>query len=341
MLSSTRNRRLLGGLTTAGLAVALTACSSADADTSDAGANETTSIDFQLDWVKNNQFAGFFEADAEGYYADENLEVEFLDGGDVGSTAAVIAGGAAEIGIVSNMARLVDAIDTGADLVVVGALYQTSPAGLMTLPDLELTGIEDLTGLRIGTDEAGSADIDTLFTVNGLEPDWETVRVGWDAAPLFEDQIDAYYAYVTSQPVTYELEGVDVNTITFADLGYDDYAGLIVTTREFLDENRDAVEGFMSASVLGWDDAIADPEAAIELTLSEYGADLGLDATAELAALEAMIPLTQNETTDASGIFALDTDRIAGPVYETLTASGRTDLPDVAETFDTSVLDAD
>lgn len=316
------------------IAIALAGCASSADDAS----ADTTSISFQLDWVKNNQFAGFFEADANGYYAENGLAVDFLDGGDVASTAAVIAGGGADIGIVSNMARFVDAVNTGADLVVVGALYQTSPAGLMTLPDREITDIDDLTGLRIGTDEAGAADIDTLFTVNGLTPDWEDVRVGYDAAPLFEGQIDAYYAYLTSQPVSYELEGVDVGTVSFADLGYDDYAGLIVTTREFLDEHRDAVVGFVRASQQGWDDALADPEAAVDLTLADYGADLGLDATSELAAFEALVPFVQNDVTASRGLFALDLDRVAGSIYDTLAASGRTDLPDVATAFDDTVV---
>jgi ABC-type nitrate/sulfonate/bicarbonate transport system substrate-binding protein len=316
------------------LALIATGCSGGDS----AGGAGTTEINFQLDWVKNNQFAGFFEADSEGYYADEDLSVKFLDGGDVSSTAAVIAGGGADIGIVSNMARFADAVGTGSDLVVVGALYQTSPAGFMTLPDRTIDDMSDVTGLRIGTDESGSADIRTLFTVNGLEPDWQDVRVGYDAAPLFEGQIDAYYAYLTSQPVSYEMQGTDVNTVSFAELGYDDYAGLIVTTREFLDDNRDAVVGFVRASQEGWADAIADPEAAVELTLSEYGADLGLDEAGEQAAFAAALPFMQSDVTESEGLFALDMDRISGSIYDTLTASGRTDLPDVETAFDPTVV---
>ncbi|GAA1707465.1 ABC transporter substrate-binding protein [Microbacterium sediminicola] len=335
-----RSTRLAAALAVPALILTAAGCSSSGDSTPDETTAAVTDITFQLDWVKNNQFAGFFVADADGYYADENLSVDFLDGGDVASTAAVIAGGGADMGIVSNMARFADAVATGADLVVVGALYQTSPAGLMTLPDLTISSIDDLEGLRIGTDEAGSADIDTLFTVNGLEPNWEDVRVGWDAAPLFEDQIDAYYAYLTSQPVSYELEGTDVNTVSFADLGYDDYAGLIVTTREFLDANPEAVAGFMTASQAGWDAAIADPEAAISLTLSEYGADLGLDEASELAAFDAAIPFIQSDYTDANGLFAIDLDRISGSIYDTLTASGRTDLPDVDTAFDATIVTA-
>ncbi|MFD1715501.1 ABC transporter substrate-binding protein [Amnibacterium flavum] len=316
--------------------LALSACSSGDAG--GGAASDTTPISFQLDWVKDSEFGGFFEADEKGYFADEGLDVEFLDGGDVSSTAAVIAGGAAQIGIVSNLSRLIDAIDTGADLVAVGALYQTSPAGLMTLPDLDVTSVDDLKGLRIGTDESGTADIDTLFRVNGEEPDYEDVRVGYDAAPLFDDQIDAYYAYVTNQPIPYELQGIDVNTVTFADLGFESYAGLIVTTREFLDSNRDAVEGFVRAASKGWSETIDDPSATAELTIGSYGADLGLDEDSEVASLTAITELVQSDYTKSNGLFAMDPERIAGPMYDALTASGREDLPDPADIFDTTIV---
>ena len=321
------------------LALAATACGSdSDNAASDNSTSETTNIAFQLDWVKNSEFGGMFVADDAGYYAEEGLDVEFLSGGDVTSTAAVIAGGAAQIGIVSNMARLADAIGTGADLVAVGAVYQVSPAGLMTLPDLSIETAADLNGVRIGTDESGSADIDTLFKVNGLEPDYELVRVGFDAAPLFEDQIDAYYAYVTNQPIPYQLQGIDVNTVTFAELGFASYAGLIVTTREFLEGNRDAVVGFIRATQRGWADTITNTGATSDLTIAKYGADLGLDRETSVASLNAIIELIQSDFTNENGLLAMNPELIAGAMYDALTASGRADLPDPATTFDTSIV---
>jgi len=331
-----RSRALAATAAFAAAGLALAGC--AGGDDSSGGDAGTVSISFQLDWVKDAGFAGMFVADAEGYYAEEGLSVDFLDGSDVASTAAVIAGGGAQIGIVSNMARFVDAVDTGADLVIVGALYQQSPAGLMTLPELTISDVKDLVGLRIGTDEAGTADIDTLFAVNGMEPDWQDVRVGYDAAPLFEGQIDAYYAYVTNQPIPYRLDGVDVNTVTFADLGFESYAGLIVTTREYLDQNRDAVAGFMVATQRGWEAALADPAAAAATTMESYGADLGLDEPTQVAGLEAMAELIRSDFTDSHGLLAVDMAAIEGPMSDALIASGRTSLPDFAQHVDDSLL---
>jgi ABC-type nitrate/sulfonate/bicarbonate transport system substrate-binding protein len=318
----------------------LTGCAPSASDNDDAAAPEgATSMKLQLDWVKNAQFSGFFTADAEGYFADEGVDVEFLDGGDVSSTASVIAGGGAQLGIVSNMARLYDANEAGADLVAVGALYQTSPAGIMTTKDRTVASVDDLAGLEIGTDEAGQPDIDALFAVNGLEPDWTPVRVGFDAAPLFAGKIDAYYCYVTNQPVTSGLQGDESNVVTFADLGFQSYAGLIVTTRDYLEEHRDDVKAFLSAAQKGWEQTADDPQAAVDLTLSSYGASLGLDEATEMGTLEAQLPLMRSDYTDEHGMFALDLEAISGPMYDALKATGRTELPEPAEVYETALLE--
>jgi len=325
-------------LVLAASAPVLVGCAGTSDAAGDGSSTATETIDFQLDWVKNQQFAGMFEADDKGYYEDAGLEVNFLDGGDVASTETIIAGGGAQIGISSNMARLADAIDAGADLVAIGAIYQVNPACLMTRPDTTITSAKDLAGLRIGSDESGLNDIKTLFAVNGLDPDFEGVRVGYDAAPLFDNQVDAYYCYSTNQPIPYEQNGTDFNNVMFADLGYESYAGLIVTTRSYLDEHRDAVVAFMKATTEGWNDALEDTSAAVDLVMDNYGADLGLDKDTAVAELDAQKDLMVSDFTDENGLFALDTDEISGGMYDTLKASGRTDLPEVEKAFDTSIV---
>ena len=51
----------------------------------------------QLKWVTQAQFAGYIVADAKGFYADENLDVDILAGGPNVAPEQVIAGGGADI----------------------------------------------------------------------------------------------------------------------------------------------------------------------------------------------------------------------------------------------------
>jgi ABC-type nitrate/sulfonate/bicarbonate transport system substrate-binding protein len=319
--------------------VALVVCGgTVSARASTAGSGGTTTINFQLDWVPDQSYGGYFEADSKGYYAAAGLKVKFLSGGNVASTASVIAGGGSQIGIVSNMARVYDANKSGANLVVVGAVLQTSPAALMTLPSLKITKISDLHGLRIGTDPPGKADINALFAVHHLKPDWKFVPVGYDAAPLFKHVIDAYYVYAYNQPIPYDLKGQHSNVVTFARLGFNTYSGLIVTSKSYLASHRSAVKAFLKATQKGWRAAVADPGGSVQLTLSKYGKNLGLDKKTALAEFKAQLPFVESPYTRAHGLLAMDPSAIKGSMAAALRASGRTDLSSLAVTYKRSLL---
>ena len=64
--------------------LALAACGGG-ADTSPrpgpARAAHRTPVKLQLQWVAQAQFAGYYAAVDQGYYADEGLDVEIVEGG--------------------------------------------------------------------------------------------------------------------------------------------------------------------------------------------------------------------------------------------------------------------
>jgi ABC-type nitrate/sulfonate/bicarbonate transport system substrate-binding protein len=308
------------------------------------GGGGTTSIRYQLDWIKNSQFAGFYIADSEGWYADERLEVDFLPGADVASHEAVVAGGGAEIGTSSFLSRIVDAVNAGSDLVVVGAGLQQSPIGLMSMADNPIQSAQDILGKRIGLQEGSTSEIRLILELNGLDPDnWTEVPVGYNPGPLLDGEVDGYYAYLTSQPLTFEkrglVEGKDFFVVSFQDLGWYQYGMLAITKRSYLEDNRDVVVGFMRATVKGGEQAVADPAQGVQLTMKVYGQDLGLDKETETKQLEAQLPLMQSELTQAKGLYWMDLDLLAGRMYDALRKGGRDTLPEPDSLVDLSVLE--
>ena len=80
-------RAALAAVGTAAL-LALTACGGGGAASppqrrcsAAARAAEPTKIKLQLQWVAQAQFAGYYAADDQGYYTDEGLDVEIVEGG--------------------------------------------------------------------------------------------------------------------------------------------------------------------------------------------------------------------------------------------------------------------
>src|SRR5262245_40049124 len=80
-----------------------------------AASGDLTNVRFQLDWITNAQFAGWYLADDAGDFAEEGLELTLLPGADVASHEAVLAGGGADFGTSSYLSRLVDAVNADAD----------------------------------------------------------------------------------------------------------------------------------------------------------------------------------------------------------------------------------
>ena len=308
------------------------------------GGGGTTSIRYQLDWLKNSEFAGFYLADDKGWYADEGLEVQFLPGADVASHEAVVAGGGAELGNSSFLSRTVDAVNAGSDLVIVGAGFQQSPIGLMSMPDNPIRTAQDILGKRIGLQEGSTSEIQLILKLNGLDPeDWTEVPVGFDPTPLLDGKVDGYYAYLTSQPLVFEAQGMvlgqDFEVVSFQDLGWYQYGMLVITKRDYLESNRDAVVGFVRATAKGWEQAIADPAEGLRLTLDVYGKDLGLDEATEKGQLDAQLPLMQSDLTQQKGLYWMDLDLLSGPMYDALRKGGRDTLPDASTLVDLSVLE--
>ena len=296
-------------------------------------------VRFQFDWIKNVQFAGHFVADNQGYFADNNIAATLVQGGGGISTPVTINGPGIEIGAISFLSRTVDAIAAGADLIVLGAALQQSPIGFIYMPDNPVNSIEDLVGKRVGLQgESGIADVDTLFRINGLEPDYEYVPTGFDPSPVVEGEVDVYYAFLTNQPLALDARGIEHGVVSLGDLGWTRYGRLWTTTRTYLAENRDAVVGYMRAGIKGWEHAFADNALAVDLTVNEYGVDLGLDADTEAAQLVAQSAFMTSDVTEAKGLMWLDEAVIEGE-YEGLRIAGRENLPAIGDLWDQSVLE--
>lgn len=337
-------RRFLRSAAVAGGALLVPSTLLAACGGDDEAGDGGTRLRYQLDWLKNSQFSGLYIADDRGYYADEGLTVRLLPGADVASHEAVVAGGGAEMGTSSFLSRIVDAVNAGSDLVVVGAALQQSPIGLMSMADNPIQTAEDILGKRIGLQEGATAEIQLILQLNGLDPeDWTEVPVGFDPSPLLDGEVDAYYAYLTSQPLAFEsqglVEGEDFVVVSFQDLGWYQYGTLAITQRSYLEDNRDAVVGYLRGSIKGWEAAIEDPAEGVRLTMEVYGVDLGLDEENEAAQLDAQIPFMQSDLTAEKGLYWMDMDLLSGPMYEALRQGGRDELPEPDSLVDLTVLE--
>ena len=121
---------------------------SAPAAGDEAAATECASKDpvtLQLKWVAQAQFAGYYTAQAEGFYDDECIEITINPGGPDIVPEQVVAGGQADFGI--NFApSLLSAREGGAELVNIAQIFERSAMRQISLKETGIEGPADLAG---------------------------------------------------------------------------------------------------------------------------------------------------------------------------------------------------
>ncbi|WP_062297942.1 ABC transporter substrate-binding protein [Demequina maris] len=324
-------------------AIALAACSSSDADPATSASDDTMEAasygDFtvQLSWIKNEEFSGEFFADSAGYYTEAGFDaVELVPGPSTG--AAELLSGTADI-------ALSDAVSIGsavaaeeAPLKIIGTTYQKNPFTVLSLADGgNIATAQDMVGKKIGVQDSNTALFMALLAANGLtEDDVEIVPVQYDPAPLTNGEVDGFIAYLTNESITVAAAGYDTVNLPFADNGLPFVAETFTVTDQSIAENRDALKAFLYAEILGWTDAVNDPEEGARLAYEEYGADLELNPENSIAgAIAQAEDLVVSDETAANGLFTIS-DALQASTLESLAGAG-IEL-EAADLFDLSLL---
>jgi NitT/TauT family transport system substrate-binding protein len=283
-----RTRRLVALFAAASIAVA--ACSGGGSSAAPSaepseGTGELIPIRLQLQWFPQAQFAGYYAALAEGYYADEGFDVSILPGAVEIVPATVVAGGQAEFGI-SWVPRMLAPRESGADGVVIGQIFQRSPTLQVSFKEAGITTPEDLAGKRIGSWGFGNeAELYAGLRKAGLDPATENiVAQQFDMVAFVAGEIDAAQAMIyneyaqvleTINPDTGELfQPEDLNVISWEDYGTSMLQDAIFASEAWLAEegNEDIAVKFLKASFKGWIFCRDNPEACVDHVLASDAA---------------------------------------------------------------------
>jgi len=206
---------------------------------------------------------------AAGFFADENLTVEFVpsDGG----TAALrqVAAGNADFSV-NNPEALINAVAEGLDLRAVASVLTSQIHGLRTLEGSGVSSYEDLRGGRVAISSFTSGSYHFArfaLAENGLDPDTdvEFVATGSRAGMLDAAEsgdVDAFAVWDT-RVALFSSQGAEIKTLPSS--RKDMPADLLIANGEFIDASPDVVVRFARAVFKGIVFARANPEAAVEM----------------------------------------------------------------------------
>jgi NitT/TauT family transport system substrate-binding protein len=273
------------------VAVVLAACggdatettAAGETTTTEAATGELTPIRLQLQWVTQAQFAGYFAAIEQGFYADAGLDVTILEGAVDIVPQQVVASGGAEFGLAWVPKALVSR-EEGADIVNIGQVFQRSGTLEVSWADAGITEPADWEGKRVGTWGFGNEfELTAAFELYDVTPA-EVIQQPFDMSLLLNNELDAAqamtyneYAQVLEQenPETGELYTADdLAVIDFNDIGTAMLQDAIWADAAWLAENEATAQAFLKASFEGWIFCRDNPDACVQIVL-DRGPALG------------------------------------------------------------------
>lgn len=233
-------------------------------------------IRLQLKWRHNFQFAGYYAAIEKGYFRDEGLDVELIEGMPGVNPAETLLTGDADFAIESPAVLIKR--QQNPSLVVLAAIFQHSPACVVTLKSSGLTTPQSLSGKRIMLTSHWDFETLAMLEEEGISLDSVNIVLNnWDISDLISGKVDAEAAYMTNEPYLFDKQGIAVTTIRPSNYGIDFYGDCIVSTEDEIRNHEKRVEGFLRAVRLGWIYAMKHPQEIAELIKSRYAKDTDLD----------------------------------------------------------------
>lgn len=237
-----------------------------------AAAPEPT-VRLQLKWRHQFQFAGYYAAEAQGYFREEGVDVRILEGSPGIDPCSRLLSGAAEFAV-DSPAILIKR-QQGDPLVALAAIFQHSPNVIMTLKDSRLDSPHDLRGKKIMITPETDPECLAMLVSEGMDME-SVIQVphSWDIDDLTSGRVDAMSAYLTSEPYFMTKRGFSPSFIRPINYGVDFYGDCLVTTEGYLLDNPERVESFLRAVRRGWRYAMENPEEMVDLIRSRYASNL-------------------------------------------------------------------
>jgi NitT/TauT family transport system substrate-binding protein len=315
-----KKKLLALGLITVMMGMMLIGCGSKSSDTTDAkdttkSADTTKGKDGQLDkvnlqlkWLPQSQFMGYYVAASKGYYKDEGIDINILPGGSDIIPEQNVYNGVADIGV-TWVSSLMTYQAQGYELQEVAQVFQKSGLLLTSKKSSGINSPKDLAGKKVGNWFGGNEyEILALLQKYNLDKnkDLKLVQQDYTMDQVKEGSIDAASAMTYNEFGLLLESGIskdDLNVINMNDEGVAMLEDCLFVNSEWASKNKDLLVRFLRASIKGWKDACADPEAAGK-TVYDVDKSVSLDHQVYMA--KEVAKLASPEGFDSSKIGQID-----------------------------------
>ena len=218
-----------------------------------APAAAATKITFVTDWKAQAEHGGFYQALAEGLYAQRGLDVTIIQGGPEVNVPQLLLSGAADFGMGSNSFISMNLARQNLPLKAVLAVFQKDPQVLMSHPRRDINSLADMKGKPILISTAATTSFWPWLKAKFGFSDRQIRKDTHNLAPFVVDPNAIQEGYLTSELFTVEQQAkFKPKVFLLADYGYPGYANMVLVPQRWIDKDRKTVQAFVNATRDGW-----------------------------------------------------------------------------------------
>jgi NitT/TauT family transport system substrate-binding protein len=251
-------------------------------------------VTVQLKWLHQAQFAGFYVAIDKGYYEQENLKVNILEGGEDIDNAVPLLSGQADFSVLAPENILIKR-SHGDPITAIAVFYRQSAVVFLSITDSGITHPSHFVGktVAVAGKEGIVRDFEnqfySLMKMFGLDiSKVKVVEYDPDYTGFLKGEVDVTAAYWTGSLIKLREKGYNPNIIWPGDFGVHFYSDTLATTEEKIILNPELITRFLRATLKGWQAAVGDPNAAVAATLKYVQIP---DLKLQTAMMESQLPL--------------------------------------------------
>ena len=208
-------------------------------------------ITFSPQWSAQSQFAGYYAALENGYYAEAGLDVSIVHPANSYGSINMLKDGTSDF-ITCELIQAMMASDEGTRLV---NLLQTTQHTTLVLiaHDKDIRQMSDLAGRRIGKWKAGFSEIPTILDKeHNLGIEW--VKFINPLNIYISGAIDATLGKSYNERILFSMSGVIPGSLLrLSEMGYDYPEDGLYVSEKYFKKNPELCRKFAEASRKGWE----------------------------------------------------------------------------------------
>ena len=222
-------------------------------------------IVFTPQWTAQAQFAGYYVAEAKGFYRDAGVKVRIEHPSATQPAMSRLRNNECQATTLQ-VCQALEIIDGGIPLV---NILQTSMNNAMVIVSARNKKPLTQKGARVGIWSVGFGQLATCMSIKE-HLDYQWVRFAQNVNLFVSGALDATLAMSYNeyyQLVQAGIKMTDKNVYRFCDHGYNVQEDGVYMTREYYNQHKEQAHRFAQASRKGWEWAAKYPEEALEIVM--------------------------------------------------------------------------